>query len=72
VNPIICSNDAQTVLNSLREYLTEDKIIKDIHLLERNDTQIVFLVDDKPINKQAAEIWWSGYSEGLKVALETL
>lgn len=72
MNPIICSNNVETVLDSLSRYLAGDKIIKDIQLMEQNDTQVVFLVDEKKINKEAAKIWWSGYSEGLKIALETL
>ncbi len=70
MDPIICSKDAQIVIQTIEKYLQKgDKMIKDIQLVESNDSQIVFLVDTKPISKEAAKIWWSGYSEGMKAAL---
>ena len=68
--PIICSNDAGIVLSTIAKYLDGgEKIIKDLVLVEKNDNQIVFLIDDQPIQKDAAQIWWSGYSAGLKATL---
>jgi hypothetical protein len=63
--PIICSNDAKAVLESLKAYLLTNKKMQDIVIVEANDNQIVFLVDDKPIMEGAAQIWWSGYSAAL-------
>ena len=68
MTPIICSNNVEIVLNSIRAYLTHDEI-KDLVLVESNNEQVVFLVDSKAIPEDAAQIWWAGYSEGLKVAL---
>jgi hypothetical protein len=70
VDPIICAKDAGIVLQSISNYLESgNKIIKDIQLMEQNESQIVFVVDDKPISKEAARIWWSGYSAGMKAVL---
>ena len=71
MDPIICSNNVVTVLDSLRNYLGSGKKIQDIHLVESNNKQVVFLVSDKLIPEGAAAIWWNGYSEGLKIALES-
>jgi len=70
VDPIICSKDAKIVIQTIEKYLQKgNKTIKDIQLVETNDNQIVFLVDAKPISEEAAQIWWSGYSEGMKAVL---
>lgn len=71
MHPIICSNSADAVVNALKEYLRDGKNIKDIQTIESKGNQIVFLVDDKVIKDGFAEIWWSGYSEGMKIALES-
>ena len=70
MDPIICSNDAKIVIKTIEKYLQkDDKTIKDIQLVEANDTQIVFLVDAKPMQPGVAQIWWSGYAEGMKTGL---
>ncbi len=53
----------------IREFLQQGGIIKDIYLVDTNNTQVVFLLHDAPISEESAKIWWNGYSEGLKAAL---
>jgi len=69
VIPIICQNNAAIVLNKIKEYLANDKLVQDICVLEENDEQIVFLLGEKEIKEKEAKIWWSGYSAGLKAVL---
>jgi hypothetical protein len=69
VEPIICKNDAEVVLNKVKEYLSEDKVIKDICILDHNNEQIVFLLGNTEISEDKARIWWDGYAAGLKAAL---
>lgn len=69
MEPIICQNNAEIVLNKVKEYLSTGKSIKDICLLDQNNNQIVFLLGDTKISEDKARIWWDGYSSGLKAAL---
>jgi hypothetical protein len=69
VEPIICQNDAGIVLNKVKEYLLNGKIVKDVCVLDQNNDQIVFLLGDSNISEDKARIWWDGYSSGLKAAL---
>ncbi len=69
MEPIICQNDAEIVLNKMKEYLLNGKSIKDILVLDRNNDQIVFLLEDSSISEDQARIWWDGYNSGLKAAL---
>lgn len=69
MEPIICQNDAQIVLNKMKEYLADGKTIKDVCLLDQNNDQIVFLLGETKISEERARIWWDGYSSGLKAAL---
>ncbi|KKK51118.1 hypothetical protein LCGC14_3118180 [marine sediment metagenome] len=69
MEPIICQNDAEIVLNRVKEYLATGKQIKDVCLLDQNNDQIVFLLGDAEISEDKARIWWDGYSSGLKAAL---
>jgi len=72
MDPIICSKDTETVISAIKDYLRDEtKSIKDILLIEHSGTQLILLVDNKPIQKDSAKIWWSGYSEGLRIALDT-
>lgn len=70
MKPIICSNDSVIILEKIKGFLDENGIMKDLCLLEQNDEQVVFLLSSEKINKDKADIWWSGYSAGLQVALE--
>lgn len=65
MSPIICKNDTKTVLDAIKTYLHSNKKLQDIAIVEVNSNQIVFLVDDKPIMEDAAQIWWAGYSTAL-------
>lgn len=69
MEPIICQNDAGIVLKRVKEFLANNKPIKDVCLLDQNNDQIVFLLGDTEISEDKARIWWDGYSEGMKAAL---
>jgi len=69
--PVICSNNAENIIDSIKKYIKNNKTLQDIVLIEQNDKQVVLLLSDKEINDDQAAIWWSGYSEGLKVALNS-
>jgi len=68
VDPIICQNNAETVLEQVKEYLV-NKTLKDICILDKNNDQIVFLLGDTEISEDKARTWWDGYTSGLKAAL---
>lgn len=70
MKPIICQNDAEIVINKIQEFIHDGGTIRDICVVDKNESQIVILLGDKPIDQEKARIWWSGYSEGLKAALE--
>ena len=40
--------------------------IKDIHLVDSSDGEIVVLVSDQPIAKQSADAFWLGYRKALE------
>lgn len=69
MEPIICQNEAEIVLNKVKEYLSSGKSIKDVCILDQNNDQIVFLLGDSDISEDKARIWWDGYSQGMKAAL---
>lgn len=69
MEPIICQNKAEIVLNKVKEYLSSGKSIKDVCILDQNNDQIVFLLGDSYISEDKARIWWDGYSQGMKAAL---
>lgn len=72
MDPIICARDGKIVLNAIKEYLkNKDKCIEDLVIVETKENQVVFLVNDKTIDSEAAKIWWSGYSEGMRIALNS-
>lgn len=70
MKPIICDNDAEIVINKIQDFIKAGGTIKDICIIEKNSSQIVMLLSDRTISQEKAKIWWNGYSEGLKVALE--
>lgn len=70
MKPIICDNDAEIVINKIQDFIQAGGTIKDICIIEKNSSQIVMLLSDRTISQEKAKIWWNGYSEGLKVALE--
>ena len=70
MKPIICQNDAEIVINKIQEFIAGGSIIKDICVVDKNESQIVILLGNKPISEEKAKIWWNGYSEGLKAALD--
>ncbi len=70
MKPIICQNDAEIVINKIQEFVHNGGIIKDICMIDKNESQVVMLLSDKSISQEKARIWWNGYSEGLKAALE--
>ena len=70
MNPIICENNGQVVASKIKEFLQEYGIIKDICIVDSNNSQIVLLLDHaSALNEKDAKIWWNGYSEGMKAAL---
>ncbi len=66
MQPLICENDARTVIIKIQEHLQENGIIKGICLVDSTEKNIVLLLDDEPIDPKMAEVWWAGY----KFALE--
>jgi len=70
MKPIICQNDVEIVINKIQEFVDGGGIIKDICVVDKNESQVVMLMDEKSISREKARIWWNGYSEGLKAALE--
>ena len=46
MEPIICKNDLQLVIDRLQEYLAEGSIIRGIRLVDQTDDQIVLLIDE--------------------------
>lgn len=70
MDPIICQSDVRIVLNTIQDFLRKGGIIKDLYVLEVDDSQVVLLLHDDLINENSAKIWWSGYSEGMKAALQ--
>ncbi len=70
MEPIICKNDAQIVIERIQEFLQSGRIIKDLITVDSSKNQIIIMISDKSINSDSAKIWWNGYSAGLKSALE--
>lgn len=70
MDPVICKNDPGIVLNKIQEFLNQGRIIKDLLVLERTNQQIVLLLSEDKIDEKEAKIWWSGFSAGLRAALE--
>lgn len=68
--PIICKNETGILVKKIEEYLSSDKILKDIKLVETTKDQIVVILHNEKITDEKAEIFWSGYQAGLKQALE--
>jgi hypothetical protein len=70
MHPIICKNEAELIVKQIREYILKGGEIKDIHLVDDSDSQVVLVVSDHKITAERASDWWSGYTAGLKQALE--
>ena len=70
IHAIITSNSAKDVLNGIQDYIQKHGTIGGVRVAEHTDKQIVILLGESPIDQQQAEVWWSGYSSGLKSALE--
>ena len=67
---IICKNDVRIVLSRIQGFLKKGGIIKDLYALEIDNDQMVLILHDKEIDESTAKIWWNGYSQGMKVALQ--
>ena len=65
LQPIICKNNAEDVLNNIQEYLENGSIIKSIYVVDTTDDQIVVLIGDEEVTRQMAEIFWVGYQAAL-------
>ena len=69
--PIICKKDKiDAILSQMKEYLLNGRIIKDMHIVDSSDDQIVIILSDNKITEERANDWWSGYLAGMKQALE--
>jgi len=67
MSPVICSNDVETVLNKLKEFVEKHGMIKSLRVIENTDDQIVFLLDEKEtITHKEANLFWSGYKAALE------
>ena len=66
---IVCSNDTDSLLKGLQDYLDNGGIIRNIRKVDTASQQIVILISDKDISENEAEIWYAGYMSGLKNAL---
>ncbi len=67
---IICKNDVNIVLIRIQEFLKEGGTIGGVCVVEQNADQVVILLDEKHISEDSAKVWWSGFSQGMKTALE--
>lgn len=65
MHPVICKNNIKNVIDKIQEYLSKGTNIKGIRLVDFSDSQIVLLIDDKPIDQEKANIWWEGYQAAL-------
>lgn len=63
--PIICDNKPQTIVSKIQDYLKTGSVIKGMHIVDSNETQIVILVSDDIIDEKMASAWWSGYTWSL-------
>lgn len=64
--PIIRKNNVADVIGALQEYVQKIGIIKGVCLVDISEDQVVLLLDDKPIDKEHAQIWWEGYRAALE------
>lgn len=68
--PIITkNNDLNAVLTSLKEYLSKGRIIKDIHVVDSSDEQVVIVVSEREISEERVRDFWDGYLAGMKNTL---
>lgn len=64
--PIICANNAKTIVARIQEYLQDEGIIKGMHVVDFNDQQVVILIsNEEPIDERTARVWWQGYTSAL-------
>lgn len=66
MEPIICGNNLETIINKIQDYILENRILGGIRLVDYSNDEIVILVDEKPIDQEVANIWWSGYKAALQ------
>jgi len=69
VHAILSTNDVKDVLKEIQDYLDKGGIIKSVKMVDQSGGQVVVILDETPITQEKADIWWSGYSSGLKQAL---
>ena len=61
---IICEN--KDILVNLKEFLNDKGSIADIFVIEQEENNVVFLLNDKSkITPELAQIWWEGYQAGM-------
>lgn len=66
MKPIIC--DKKDVLAQLRQFLEEENAIVDLMIVDEQENQVIFLIDDKEkITPDFAKIWWQGYQAGMGI-----
>ena len=69
MHAILSTNDVKDVLKEIQDYLDKGGIIKSVKLVDQTSSQVVIILDEIPITQEKADIWWSGYSSGMKQAL---
>lgn len=65
MEPIVCKNNAQSVVSKIQEYIAKDRIIKCIYLVDCSDDQAVILLSESEITERDAKIFWAGFQAAL-------
>ena len=64
MQPIICENNVETVIDKIQKCLKQGMTIKGIYLVDSTEKEAVIVVDEQPIDERIAEVWWNGYKAG--------
>lgn len=62
---LISDNNVENLLNKIQEYIDGGGNIKSVYLVDKTDDQVIVLVDEKKISKEAADAWWCGWTSAL-------
>lgn len=66
LHPLICNNNLDEILEKIQDFIDTNGTIKGMAVVDKTDSQIIIVISpDKKITKEAAEIWWSGYTSAL-------
>ena len=62
---IISENSVDGIIKGMQDFFQKNGKIGGMEIVDKNDTQVVLLVDDQPVDKRVAQAFWLGWQRAI-------